>query len=52
MWANDFDNKQIARELELSPKSVVDWLNKHLGGASKIYEKITLGDQGKKTNQL
>lgn len=27
MWAYDFDNKNVIHELELSPKTVVDWLN-------------------------
>jgi hypothetical protein len=27
MWAQDFDNKQISRELNISPKTIVDWLN-------------------------
>jgi hypothetical protein len=27
MWATDFDNKHVVRELDLSPKTVVDWLN-------------------------
>lgn len=51
MWANDFDNKHIARELDISEHSVVDWLNmcrqicqhycehqQQLGGSGKYIE--------------
>lgn len=51
MWANDFDNKHIAHELEISEQSVVDWLNmcrevcqhycdhqQQLGGRNKYIE--------------
>jgi hypothetical protein len=27
MWAYDFDNKQVVRELGLNKNSAVDWMN-------------------------